>query len=184
MLAKNLWGIIPFQDNLLIVKTCDCLEGETAAVPARAPAPADPAPVPAAPAGPADPAARGPAAAASRNSFSVWNKDQVEAATDLDIEIEMEDVKEKYHASDVKGDQKFLAATAVFRVELRKRQKSRASEMWRMAAAEDNTRATEEIRPWPGYRTCPANPGRFRKAHKPNTANWTGLTNPKETRLD
>jgi len=55
-------------------------EGETAAVPARAPAPTDPAPVRAAPAAPADPAARGPAAAASRNSFSVWTKEQVEAA--------------------------------------------------------------------------------------------------------
>jgi len=61
-------------------------EGETAAVPARAPAPADPAPVPAAPAAPAEPVARGPAAAASRNSFSV-TKEQVETATDLDIEI-------------------------------------------------------------------------------------------------
>jgi len=121
-------------------------EGETAAVPARAPAPADPAPVPAAPAAPADPAARGPAAAASRNSFSVWTKEQVEAATDFNIQMEMEDVKDKYHASDVKDkdDQKFLAATKVLRVELRKRQKSRPSEMRRMAAAEDDTTATEE----------------------------------------
>ena len=70
---------------------------------------------------------------------------EVEAATDLDIEIEMEDVKDKYHASDVKDDQKFLATTAVLRVELRKRQKSRASEMRRTAAAaEDDTTATEE----------------------------------------
>jgi len=51
-------------------------EGETAAVPARAPAPADPAPVPAASAAPADPAARGPAAAALWNSFSVWTKEK------------------------------------------------------------------------------------------------------------
>jgi len=70
----------------------------------------------------------------------------------------MEDVKDKYHASDVKDDQKFLAATAVLRVELRKRQKSRASETRRMAAAEDDTTATEEgtvSLNLPSYRTVP-----------------------------
>ena len=56
----------------------------------------------------------------------------------------MGDVKGKYHVSDVRDDQEFLVATAVLRVGLRKRQKSRASEMRRMAAAEDNTTATEE----------------------------------------
>jgi len=56
----------------------------------------------------------------------------------------MEDVKDKYHASDVKDDQTFFAATAVLRVGLRKRQKRRASEMRRMAAAEDDTTAIEE----------------------------------------
>jgi len=69
----------------------------------------------------------------------VWTKEQVEAATDHDIEIEMEEVKDKCHASDVKDDQKFLAVTAFLRVELRKRQKFRASEMQRMVAAEDDT---------------------------------------------
>ena len=87
---------------------------DTAAVPARAPASA---------------LADSALAAASRNSFSVWTKEQVEAATDVGIEIEMDDVKDKHHASDVKDDQKFLAAAAVLWVELRKRQKSRALEM-------------------------------------------------------
>ena len=57
----------------------------------------------------------------------------------------MGDVKGKYHVSDVRDDQEFFAATAILRVGLRKRQKSRASEMRRTAAAaEDDTTATEE----------------------------------------
>ena len=55
----------------------------------------------------------------------MWTKEQVEAATEVGIEIEMDDVKDKYHASDVKDDQKFLAAAAVLRAGLRKRQRSR-----------------------------------------------------------